>query len=132
MTKSKKQWTFWVIIGGISAALSYVLLNKNTREKTVTYVKEGAQFVDETSRFVKDNQEEIRTLIRETTDKVNALVNVASRDVEEIAKHTSHLKTTATDFIDTAKTAANELKHQKQVEETPLDLPTETGEKKNV
>lgn len=92
MTKSKKQWTFWVIIGGISAALSYVLLNKNTREKTVTYVKEGAQFVDETSRFVKDNQEEIRTLIRETTDKVNALVNVASADVEEIAKHTSQFK----------------------------------------
>ncbi|GAK10064.1 hypothetical protein [Geomicrobium sp. JCM 19038] len=125
MSKEGKKWTAWVVIGGIAAFVAYIISNKKTREKTIGYVREGAQFIDETGKFVKENQEEIRSLIKDTSTKVNTLVTVASSEIEQIAKHTSHLKTTATDLIDTAKSAAEEIKHQKNIEDdqsTPDNL----------
>lgn len=109
--------------------MGYLVFNRNARKKVILRVQEGKQFVTDASTFVKENQEEISDLIKGTTEKVNGLVQVAGKDVEEIAKHSSHLKGTATDMIDTAKVAAKDLQQyrldQQESPEPSASLPQE-------
>ncbi|QQK75538.1 hypothetical protein HUG15_08055 [Salicibibacter cibarius] len=113
MARKETRWVTYITVGSVSALVGFLLFNKNARNKTVSCVKEGKQFVTDASAFVKDNREEISDLVKGTTEKVNERLQAAGEDVEQIAKHSSHLKETVTDVIDIAKETGKEFQNHR-------------------
>ncbi|WP_143018922.1 hypothetical protein [Natribacillus halophilus] len=114
MANKEKKWAIYVTAGSVSALVSYLLFNKRARSKTVSCVRESKAFVSDASAFVTENRQEISDLVKGTTERVNELVQVAGEDIEQIARHSAHLKDTATDVLDTAKEAGQDIQRQRQ------------------
>lgn len=123
MAKTRNKYAAGLAIGSAAAVMAYLFFNKGAREKTLHYAREGKQYVVDATTFVKDHREEIQDLLKETTDNANALVRMASEDIEEIVKHSRNLKSTATDLVDTAKNAVDEIKDQKTEEDKQPSAP---------
>ncbi|QDI92731.1 hypothetical protein EPH95_17335 [Salicibibacter halophilus] len=121
MAGKETRWATYITVGSVSALVGFLFLNKNARNKTATCVKEGKQFVTDASGFVKENREEISELLKGTTERVNERLQVAGEDVEQIVKHASHLKESATDIMATAKEAGRELQQHRE------DYKNQTG-----
>ncbi|AXF57622.1 hypothetical protein [Salicibibacter kimchii] len=114
MTKKETRWAIYITTGSVSALVGFLLFNKNARKKTASRVKECKQLVTDASAFVQENREEISELVKGTTEKVNERLQEAGEDVEQIAKHSSHLKDTASDVMAIAKGAGREFQQHRE------------------
>ncbi|QQK79433.1 hypothetical protein HUG20_05695 [Salicibibacter cibi] len=131
MARKETRWATYITVGSVSALVGFLLFNKNARNKTVSCVKEGKQFVTDAGAFVKDNREEISDLVKGTTEKVNERLQVAGEDVEQITKHSSHLKNTVTDVLGIAKEAGRELQNHRDKNQTAQPGPTQLPQNEN-
>ncbi|WP_240375804.1 hypothetical protein [Bacillus piscicola] len=98
-------------IGG--ASLLTLLLSRKTREKVIGGVKQTAVKVNEASKFLAENREELIFQAKKTSNELSSFLKTANEDIQFIKERAGHLREAAESMKDTTKTTTAGIKELK-------------------
>ncbi|SER84913.1 hypothetical protein [Salipaludibacillus aurantiacus] len=143
----EKQTKKWVISGSVLSVIAgsiFVASNKKTREGVTDFVSTASSQTKHWFQVINENRDTVVQQLRSSGDKISAIVDSASDDVEKLVETSKSLKAHVFDLLEAVQDSTEEIKGLKSkfeeretIEaETTMDpdpealLPPDTGQKK--
>ncbi|WP_054636760.1 hypothetical protein [Thalassobacillus sp. C254] len=103
--KGKSGLQIGMALGGI-IGIGLVVANKKTRENVFSATKQTVSTVNEATRFVSQNRDEIMQQLKNTSQRFSELMKKASEDLQYISDKALDLKETTVEFKEVTKESA--------------------------
>ncbi|MFC5713234.1 hypothetical protein ACFPU1_10590 [Thalassorhabdus alkalitolerans] len=110
--KGKSGLQIGMALGGI-IGIGLVVANKKTRENVFSATKQTVSTVNEATRFVSQNRDEIMQQLKNTSQRFSELMKKASEDLQYISDKALDLKETTVEFKEVTKESAQEIRELK-------------------
>ncbi len=101
-------------VGSASAVVLFG--NRRTRDKIINGTKQTAAAINEASKFLSENREEIISQVKTASNELSDLLKSANEDIQQISQRASHLKDTTLNVKERTQKTAEELKELKEKE----------------
>ncbi|MFB4165809.1 hypothetical protein ACE1TI_18925 [Alteribacillus sp. JSM 102045] len=116
-------------VGGASALV--IVGNRRTRQKIIDGTKQTATAINEASKFISENREEIISQVKTASNQLSDLLKSANEDIQLISERANHLKETTLNVKETTQKTAEELKELKE-KETDIEETKQLEQADNV
>ncbi|SDH42543.1 hypothetical protein SAMN05192534_105120 [Alteribacillus persepolensis] len=119
-----------IAVGSISALV--LIGNRQSRQRIVSGTKQTASAINEASKFVAENREEIIGQVKSASNQLADLLKSANEDIQQITQRANHLKDTTLSVKETTQKTAEELKDLKDKERTEENVEADVTLAENV
>ncbi|PYZ92373.1 hypothetical protein CR194_16210 [Salipaludibacillus keqinensis] len=113
MENQTKKWAIGGSIVGVLAGTIYIASNNKARTGVVDFVSSTTNQTKHWVKVINENRDTVVDQIRSSGEKISAIVESASDDIEKLMESSQNMKAHVFDLLEAVQDSTNELKDLK-------------------